>query len=104
MKQIELIIFDWNGTLSQMQFAQEGGVVSELYPDAPHILRSFNQKCYLLAIATNMLRAGIEQELAHHHLADYFVYVATSTKPLLNPIHKCYLIFSILLGLMQRML
>ena len=77
MKKIELIIFDWNGTLSQMQFAQEGGVVSELYPEVPHILHSLDQQGYLLAIATNMSRAGIERELAHHHLAAYFVYVAT---------------------------
>lgn len=77
MKPIELIIFDWNGTLSQMQFAQEGGVVSELYADVPHILRHLDQQGYLLAIATNMSRAGIQQELAHHQLAEYFVYVAT---------------------------
>ena len=60
-----------------MQFAQEGGVVSELYPDVPHILHSLDQKGYLLAIATNMSRTGIECELAHHSLASYFVYVAT---------------------------
>ena len=77
MKTIELIIFDWNGTLSQMQFSQEGGVVSELYPDVPHILHSLHQKGYLLAIATNMSRAGIQQELVHHKLEEYFVYIAT---------------------------
>lgn len=68
----DLIVFDWNGTLSDMVSALDFAAPTQLYPDVKETLQALSNKGYHLAIATMLSQPGLAQESDHHGIAGFF--------------------------------
>lgn len=71
-KHYELIIFDWNGTLSTGALVVADGAVAPLCPGVREVLDKLKSDGLHLAIATMASRQGLFEQLQAHHIKDYF--------------------------------
>jgi phosphoglycolate phosphatase len=81
----DLIMFDWNGTLSSGLTAKDMlidqvplGRVTSLFPGVKEVLEALVSRGILLGIATAASRFEIEYELQIHELFDLFEFVFTA--------------------------
>ncbi len=72
-KQYDLIIFDWNGTLSTGLVADKSAGMPPLFPEVKNILNQLNNSGILLAIATMASKQTLLQQLQLYHIEKYFV-------------------------------
>ena len=78
----QLIIFDWNGTLSpDLALSSE----SALYPGVKELLAALNDKGYLLAVATAYSRRGLDQALADAKVSHEFITTVTADDGYIKP-------------------
>ena len=81
---IKLVVFDWDGTLSNSgAVAYEHGDSHEfppLFAQVKSLLDTLKSRGYFLAVATSMSNRSLALSLAHHQLTDYFDKTATSSE------------------------
>ncbi len=98
-KPFDLIMFDWNGTLSSGLLAQEpidSGKVTALFPGVIEVLRHLKYRGIKIGVATAASRFEMESEIFSQHLEALFDCIYTlndgPTKPdpfaLLEAMHQ----------------
>lgn len=73
MRPYALLVFDWNGTLSNAQIGEFYETFPPLFEGVPDLLRQLQEEGYLMAIATNMSSHALQEELSHYQLSEYFI-------------------------------
>ena len=84
----DLIMFDWNGTLSSGLIAAgqiSSSPVSELFDGVPEALKTLHDQGKFLGIATAASNREIQFELEVHDIAKYFTVVMTADHGPLKP-------------------
>jgi len=68
----DLIIFDWNGTLSTARFSGSPNPIHSIFHGVPEMLEHLQAEGYQLAIATAASRQSMETQLEHFNIERYF--------------------------------
>lgn len=75
-RRYDLLIFDWNGTLSTahlpLKHYGESQTVPNLYPGTKSTLKQLHDRGYILAIASAASTQKLQFETSHHEIAQYF--------------------------------
>ncbi|MDF2939901.1 MAG: family hydrolase [Gammaproteobacteria bacterium] len=76
----DLLIFDWNGTLSTarqpLAHYKEGLSVPALYTGVKSVLKALHDQGYTLAVASAASKSKLQFETAHHEIDRYFSLLA----------------------------
>ena len=72
-KRYDLIVFDWNGTLSQGLDVM--GSSAPLCDGASRLLATLKQQGYWLAVASNMATEQLRTEITAHNIQHYFMVI-----------------------------
>ena len=84
-KPYDLILFDWNGTLSTAEAITQIGEVSPLCDGVAEMLKQFDEAGILMGIVTMASRASMEAQLAEHHIAQHFVVLSCGDDGFVKP-------------------
>lgn len=82
---IELVVFDWNGTLSNARDVPVGNTIPPLYDGVLEVLAALDKQHCHMAIATGHSFAGLSRELKHYNIAHYFSSLQTADTGLGKP-------------------
>ena len=80
----QLLVFDWNGTLSTGLIDLDHPIVSPLFPGVVDMLKQLSQ-IYHLAVATFASRHQLTMELEHYGIADCFSALACGDDGMRKP-------------------
>lgn len=72
MRKYDLIVFDWNGTLSE-GLETDSSEIAPLRKGVPDLLAALDQDQYLLAIASNMPTRQLLLEARAYDIDHYFI-------------------------------
>jgi phosphoglycolate phosphatase len=85
----DLIIFDWNGTLSTAQVPlahyKEGASVPALFPGVKSVLKNLHDQGYIMAVASAASKRKLQFETSHHEIDRYFSLLQGSDGPYSKP-------------------
>ncbi|MDF2690460.1 MAG: family hydrolase [Gammaproteobacteria bacterium] len=72
----DLLVFDWNGTLSTARMPQahygESASVPPLFPGVKSVLKQLRDQGYMLAVLSAASKRKLQFETAHHEIDRYF--------------------------------
>jgi len=89
-RRYDLLIFDWNGTLSTatrvpLNHYKEGLSVPALFPGVKSVLKALHEQGYMMAVASVASKAKLQFETSHHEIDCYFSLLAGGDGPYSKP-------------------